>query len=426
MPLLMSSNEKIEAARAKLRSSNGAFDHKIKANTRNQMNNSDYNRFWEVKLERQLPVMGSTLFAGRRQGNGTYSTYEGKSSTSAVGEMFAGFEIPLLRDRAMDETRLQRVGAEIDFKNSQIEWEQKAVEIYIKSSEVYWKWVASGQKLKVLKSWVENAISRQSWLEKKWKHGDISEIKLTDNRRSLAKREAELVKVQREFSLAQAELALYIQETNLSIEQVPAEIRKVSTPTSDVEISNRNKLPAFRLIQNESDLLYQEKDFANALALPELKVGVEGAKDLNGPAPGRDSNDQLRVALKVEIPLENRKGGGKREEVSHKLASLRYRKTWLEREWQTRIEQNRIASQKIKEQLNWQTQEQEDTTKMAQAEIKKLASGASDVFFVNIREQDEAEVKMRVIETQMISVLIDIERKSLDGTLIDLIHKIKE
>jgi hypothetical protein len=117
----------------------------------------------------------------------------------------------------------------------------------------------------------------------------------------------------------------------------------------------------------------------------------------------------------IEIPLENRKGKGKRAEVAGKKAALNYRREWLEREWEARIKQNAQALTTTRKQLELQQSEVGDTSKMARAEMTRFNQGDSDIFFVNIREQDEAEAQVRLIETEALHELMVAERRLLDG-----------
>jgi hypothetical protein len=52
---------------------------------------------------------------------------------------------------------------------------------------------------------------------------------------------------------------------------------------------------------------------------------------------------------------------------------------------------------------------------MARAELTRFNQGDSDIFFVNIREQDEAEAQVRFIETEALHELMVAERRLLDG-----------
>jgi outer membrane protein TolC len=299
---------------------------------------------------------------------------------------------------------------------------QKSLEVLLKSAQVYWKWVASGQKLRVVKAWVKTAEERQSFLERKVKAGDTSEIKLTDNQRSLLKRKSEVVKAERDFQQVSQELSLYIQRQPM-LEEVPQEIPVTAEAMGDVSKTQRDQLPVFRLISIEKEILEVEREMGIAQSLPALNLGLEGSRDVSGgglPLDRKDP-DQLRVGLNIEIPLENRKGRGKLREARGKIKALEQRQEWLEREWATFIAQNRVGLKTTREQLELIESELSATIRMAQAEVGRLNQGDGDVFFVNIREQDEAEARIRLIETKAMHEFLISERFALDGTWLSLI-----
>lgn len=418
VPLILEAQEKRRAAQAELQASDGAFDTKIKAKTMNQFENKYDNQQWEARLEQQTSFQGLSLYAGQRQGTGLYPVYDQKLETSSVGELFAGVDIPLLRNRDMDEPRLAREQARASSSMADIEWQQKSLDIAVKTGETYWKWVASGQKLRILEDWVRIAEDRQDLLQKKVKLGDVSAITLTDNERSLSKRQAELVKVRREFTSLAEELALYIGSSSLGLERVPLELELSTDKTDQPPLTQRDSLPAFRWIKVQQQLLRQEERFARALRLPQLNLALEGARDMGRLPNTQTDPDHLRAGLFLEIPIENNKGRGKVAQVDAKLRALQHRTTWLEREWQTRLEQNKIALNTTRQQLELQNREVDAASKMARAEVRRLQQGDSDVFILNLREQDEADARIRLVETKSLHEMMVLERQSLDGELL--------
>ena len=414
MPLIMEAMEKKRAAEGVLEAQEGSFDHKIKFKSMNQVEDKYDNQVFETKLERQTPWMGSRMFVGHRQGNGVFAAYDGKYETSSLGELFAGVDVPLLRDRAIDEFRLNRLKSSIQVQKAEADVQQKRLDVLFKAAQVFWKWTMAGQKLRILESWVKQAEDRQQFLEKKVRAGDTSQIKLTDNRRTLLKRQADVVKVRRDFEMASAELALYINRTP-SLSEVKTEIKLSEDKIGLPQLSIRDQLPPFKLVKLEEEILAQEREFAISQQLPDLRLSVEGARDVGVQSQAPGGQDQLRVGVMLEIPLENRKGKGKRGEIAGKKAALNYRREWLEREWEARIKQNAQALTTTRQQLELQQSEVSDTSKMARAELTRFNQGDSDIFFVNIREQDEAEAQVRLIETEALHELMVAERRLLDG-----------
>jgi hypothetical protein len=167
MPLIVEAEEKLRAARGNLQSMEGEFDLKIKAKTLNQFENKYDNQTHDAQLFQQTSLLGSRIYLGHRGGTGKFPDYYGEKVTTSVGEMYAGVEIPLLRDRAMDSFRLNRLRASRGVDFTEVQVQQKSLDILLKSSQVYWKWVASGQKLRVLTSWVKRLKPARSFYKEK-------------------------------------------------------------------------------------------------------------------------------------------------------------------------------------------------------------------------------------------------------------------
>lgn len=419
-PLILEQEAKVNAARARLRQNEGSFDHKIKAKTINQFENQYDNQFWDVRLERQTSAWGSRLYLGQRQGTGNIAVYDKKYETSSVGELFAGLEVPLLRNRAIDEFRSGREQARLASVIEQEELRQKKLELLVKAGQAYWKWVVLGQKLRIQTKWFETASERQGFLARKVKAGDTSPIKLTDNERTLLKRQSELTKTEREFELARLEIGFYLGGAAPTLAEVPETIPTVTPPQDNTPPSSPPPLPAFRIVEAEAQIIGVDKELARTLRLPELNLGLEGARDLGNLPSSQTDPDQLRVGLRIEIPIENNKGIGKVEEASAKLQGIKQRQIWLGRQWQLSLAQVQESRRQLRLQIQQQEAETQATVKMAEAERKRWSLGDSDLFFVNIREQDEAEARIRLAEAHGLEQMLLLDHLSLDGGLLKL------
>ena len=415
MPLIIQAEEKVRASEGNLESQMGTFDHKLKFSTQKQIADKYDNNRWDARLERQTPWFGTKIYAGQRQGLGSFASYDGKYKTSPAGEFFGGVEIPLLRNRSIDESRLLRANASIEVERQKELLRLKKIEIKQKATHLYFKWVSTGKKLQILKKLVQTAEERQTFYEKKYQKGDVEKIKLTDNLRTLSKRKAEYLRGEKDLELARLELELYLGgNIKLLEENLPNEL-KLNTVDNKILLHRvKNKVPIFKVIDKEIEQLSNEREFAASLTNPEMNLAVEGAKDSGNSANIRDENE-LRVGLKIEIPLENRKGEGKSAEVRAKLRAIEAQKDWLHKQWENALDQTKRQIEIIQEQFLMQEQEVDATAKMARAEQIRLAHGDSDVFFVNIREQDEAEARLKYIDTIAIHGMVVADLLAING-----------
>lgn len=396
LPKLLSSRQKVIAQQGALKSAEGGFDHKIKAKTVNQFENTYDNQFHEIELSRQTKLMGSRLFLGQRQGTGFFPGYDEKYKTSSQGEIYAGLNLPVLRNLLTDEFRTNLEIERLELQIRKEQWRLDAIELLQKSFETYLKWITVSEKLKIYQKLAEVAEMRQTFFEKKFKAGDVEAIKLTDNQRSLSKRKAELIKIEQEWEFVRRELSNYYPAVlNISIEKTPS-IQTFAFETEDRLA--KDSLPQFKILNYELSQIKQKTDYYHSQSLPELNIMLEGSRDIGRSQFVKDP-DQLRVGLQIEIPLENNKAEGGVTEQRSKFKATEYQFNWLSRLWQTQMDQIEVSINKLRSLTSQVEIEVSSSEKMSEAERRKLAEGDGDLFVVNIREQDEAKSKVKLYNT---------------------------
>ena len=99
--------------------------------------------------------------------------------------------------------------------------------------------------------------------------------------------------------------------------------------------------------------------------------------------------------MKFDFPLENNKASGKTVSFHYKLQAISKSRQYLENEISRRLQFFIQASFDSKKRWEITTKEFEGSKKMADAEKKRWLQGASDLFVVNLREQDVADVEIR-------------------------------
>lgn len=416
LPLIEEQEAKISAAKSRMQQADGAFDTTLKGKTSGQnADKYDYN-FWEAKLEKQTSILGSKLYVGHRAGLGTWPAYYGDYQTSSVGEAFAGFSVPLLRGLLTDEFRTFKANAQREvFIEEQLRL-QKVIDVLLKSSQAYWKWVATGQKYEIYQTLVKVAEDRQEYLEKKFQAGDIHRLKLTDNLRTLSKRKVDLQRAQIEWEMSLEDLNLYYRSSqSLTLDDVPKKIEENMNPLKADYLTLENKkkeLPVFKILDLKIEILKQEASLAENKVLPKVDVFMEGIRDVGRVRFGKDQ-DELRMGMNFEFPLMNNQARGKRSEVKAKQLAVIKEKEWLDLEWNRQAKQFLTRLRILVDLLGNQKIEVDSTDKMAKAESVKLRQGQSDIFYVNIREEDLAEAKLKLVETLASLQIAQLELEAL-------------
>ena len=394
--LIQEAELKSEAAQGELVSAEGAFDHKLVFKTRNRIEDKYDNQYFETTLERQTAHGGVNLVAGHRQGLGNFPAYDGKYETSGAGEIFAGLSIPVLRNFKTDEFRTNLKIKQIEKKQAELEVSLKKMIYMHKALSLYYKWILETQKLKINKSIFELAKERHEMIYKKFVAGDIEKIKVTDNQRAIDKRSGDILKNEIELNKLRAQLGVFLTDNQGSPLLIPLESSPefiLQTSEHSVPSSDISSNPQVKILDFESEKLKVESDFFDQSKLPGLNLELLGAKELSSNQP-YDPN-RLQVGLKFDFPLENRKAEGKSVAYNYKVKAIEKKQLFLELELSQQLSFFIKASADSKQRWEITNKEYEGSKKMADAEKKRWLQGASDLFVINLREQDVADVDIR-------------------------------
>lgn len=392
-PLIEVAQLKANAASGEVEAAEGEFDHKLKFNSRNRIEDKYDNQYFEAMIERQTGAGGTALVAGHRQGLGNFPAYDGKYETSGAGEIFAGISVPVLRNFKTDEFRTNLRVKQIEKKQAEQQVKLKKMIYLHKGLSLYYRWILEGQKLKINLTILELAKDRHQMIEKKFKAGDIEKFKVINNQRAIDKRSGDIIKNQIALNKIRTELSLYVRDEKGLPKEIPLEsesenkLKKLETAPLTVDVSGNPQLNILALekekLQSESALFEQSK-------LPGLNVELLGAKELSQNAPY--DPERLQVGIKFDIPLENRKAEGKSVAAAYKVRALEKNSQFLEAQLLQQVSFFSKASSDSKLRFEITNQEFEGAKKMADAEKRRWGQGASDLFIVNLREQDVADV----------------------------------
>ena len=105
LPGLLAAEQRQRAAEGEHQTAEGAFDTTLKVQNRWSVTGLYENRNNDVSIEQPTSLGGTTFFGGWRRGTGDYPVYDGKSLTATDGEARLGVNIPLWRNREIDQRR---------------------------------------------------------------------------------------------------------------------------------------------------------------------------------------------------------------------------------------------------------------------------------------------------------------------------------
>jgi outer membrane protein TolC len=392
-PLIEEAIFKERAADGAVTSAEGAFDHKLKFKSRNRIEDKYDNQYFETTLERDTGLRGMNLVAGHRQGSGFFPLYDGKYDTSSAGEIFAGISLPLLRDSGTDEGRTNLALKKIEMLQATEDRKLKVNVSIHKALSVYYKWIAEDRILSINKEVLALAIQRDEMLRKRFLRGDVEKVKLTDNERTIAKRQAEVQKSEAKLRSIEASLGLFLDDLSSIAQLTDSELAVLIEPKFQGPIST-NDLPPVRILLLEKEKSELIEKFADQSRLPGLGVDLIGARELS-PGSAPYDPDRLQLAVRFDFPLENRKASGKAVESSYKKKAVERRLVYTERELRLNYENSVKLITIARERFLTTTSEAKKTRTMAQAEETRFRMGGSDLFVVNLRELDVTDAEIR-------------------------------
>ncbi|MGE3608079.1 MAG: TolC family protein [Bacteriovoracaceae bacterium] len=394
LPLIEESQAKLEASKYAIKGAEGEFDHKLSFKSRNRIENKYDNQYFESTIERLTPFHGMGLVLGHRQGLGHFPSYDGKYQTSAAGEMFAGITLPLLRNFKTDTARTNLKIAKLENEQEELQFRLKKNFYTHKALSLFYKWILEEKKLIIRSQLLKLAKDRSIMIEKRFQSGDIEKIKVTDAQRSIDKREDELLKGQLDLQSVKNQLTtlLNLAESEFVSELIANDDPELKLTTFDRKIIE-NELPQIKLLTLEKQKANLLEEQFKQEKLPGLNLDLLGSRELSGNRPY--DPESLQIGVKFDIPLENRKASGKSVSQHYKLLAiekqLEYAKRELLRSYDYSIRAMELNHQR------WQTISKEviKTKDVAKAESKKWQMGSSDLYSVNLREQDTADAEIR-------------------------------
>ncbi|MGE3178841.1 MAG: TolC family protein, partial [Vicinamibacterales bacterium] len=320
--------EQDEAVGARLEA-RGAFDLKVKAEGETLQGYYDNSRFKGL-FEQPLAPLGMTVFGGYRVGSGTFAPYDEKALTLDEGEFTAGFNLPLLRDRAVDArrtgVRVTDVGVDVAAQTVV----KARLSAFKDAMKQYWDWVAAGRQLGVTRGLLDLAERRDVDLAAAVELGQLAPVERTDNVRAILQRRSAVVAAQRVVEATAINLSLYYRAPDgtplrPSIDRVPSALPEPTPLTAEDEaraietaLERRPEVQGLRLKQRQQE--FEVRLAGNAL-LPSLNLFSDLSRDYGDGRTSRQGTD-LAAGLYFELPLQRRKASGKLGQARAKLGRI--------------------------------------------------------------------------------------------------------
>lgn len=403
-PALEATKQEVEAAKAELLSSQGAFDPVLKGEYSGYPK-GDYSGTYEnIFVEQPLLWRGAKVVAGYRRGGGTFPIYEDYYNTNSDGEARAGIEVPLLRDGETDRRRTSIARALMQIDGVDLTVQQRRVEIARTAAISYWDWVAAARRLETFEGLLATAQQRDRQLATRVLEGDLARIDKVDNERQVLQRKSQQISAQRALQKAENDLSLFLWTSNGLPDRVgnlrstkfksPPPISAV--PEHAIETALKDRVEHQR-IENLVQQQEVELSFSRNQILPRLDVQVLASDDLGTGSTTRDETE-FKAGVKLEVPLATRTQRGKIDSLVAKLAELKAQQSLVKQRIAIEVTDAINAFSMAAERVVVARDEVRVAQELEEGERGKFKQGESNLIFVNLREQATADAIVREID----------------------------
>lgn len=374
----------------------GAFDLKFKGASENGPQGF-YQTYRHNIGVVQPTYWGGEVFAGYRLGRGDYQPWYLERQTNDGGEFKAGVQVPLARNREIDERRAALWKAGYGRSLAEPEIQAELIGFVRESSYAYWDWVAAGEYNRIARRLLALAEDRTSRIEAQVKAGLVDPPELTDNLRLVSIRQAKVSDTRRKLEQTAAKLSVYWRDESgqpqvAVVDQLPGFPEPEQVPDSlsesDIQLAlaQRPELRALDLIRRQVQVDYTEA--VNQLQ-PELNAVVWGSQDVGEPTSSkRDKSEfESEAAIYLDVPMQRRKARGKMQETQGKLAQLSAKRRITADKIRIDLQTAHAALKSAWEQVLMTREALEQAEELAVRERTNQELGISDLLKVTLREQ---------------------------------------
>lgn len=404
-PLIEAAEQEIESARGELEASEGAFDL-IWRSRLSSLSLGYYDNYRvDSVIEKPLAPWGANLFAGYRLGRGQFALYDEKALTLSGGEARLGFDISLWRNRPTDRRRTNVEKSRRAITIAEANAIHTRIEAIRLASQKYWDWVAAGKRVKIFRELLSIAETRDRGLLERVRQGDLPEFERKDNERAILQRRAQLVTAERSFQQAAIELSLFYRDESAKAKvpgeaELPFQLQRIAhsprAETTDVERAQRQRPELVRLasLRDQSIL---EAEWADNQLSPRVDLQVAASRDA-GSGPLSRTGTELEAAIVIEVPLERRLAGGRREGARASARRVEATEKMTRDRILAEVKDAHSALTAAGLRIGIAESETELAKRLEQGERDRFEQGDSNILFVNIREQASADARVREIE----------------------------
>lgn len=410
-PLVRAAYASRQVAAGEALAAMGAFDHKVKADSRSEPLGFYENYRQSLGVERAT-MWGGRVFGGYRIGRGDFEPWYQERATNGGGEFKLGVAAPLARNRNIDAFRSELWQANVARGRVEPEIQETLIPFFRDAAAVYWQWVAAAENVRIAQSLIDIARERDAGLARQVETGDRAEIDLTDNQRLIVSREADAIDARRKLQQAEVKLSLFLRDAdgaprlaNAPLETVAfPELQPLATRALEQDIGAalgaRPETVVLDMTARELSVALRQ---ARNLALPEVNVELAGSQDVGEPTSvKRDKSPfELNAALTLAVPLERRKALGEARALRGKLAQVNAKRRFAADKIVADVRAARAALEAAHQRVQKARESVRLAVRMREAEGRAFELGDSNLLNLNLREQQAADAQKTLVAAQL-------------------------
>lgn len=405
-PSIIAALRKREVAEGNALSAQGAFDTRLKLNSRNDPLGFYETRVIEALIEKPTRYRGTRFFGGWRQGSGLFPLQEEKIETRSGGEVLFGASTPLLRNGEIDSARADLRLTSIAVKAEQVRVERVRLLVQQAATAQMLQWQAASQKRNVRQELLDLALIRDRAIRDQVNIGDKAQVDVIDNQRLIATRRAAILAASQKVTEEAIKLSLYWRDTN-GRPQVPSPPLNNTNSLFLSLLGERPSLgealakhPEVRIIDQILKAEGVNRKFSENQLLPQLDLSVVLSKDL-GFGSRTKQETEFRIGAFFELPFQNRKARGQLDSVRSRIAVIEQelRLTTDQLHAAAKIAENKI--QLIQERLRQLEERLKRAQQMRKAETERVELQLSDLLRLNLREQDVTAAQTELVDGRL-------------------------
>ena len=327
--------------------------------------------------------------------------------TGKSGEYFAGISVPLMRGLKINEKSAAEQLAKLGEPIALQVFGTTRLEVLLKAAAVYWDLVGAKVRINVARNLLAIAESRVEQIKSRVNKGDLPALDIAESEQEIQRRQAALVKSERDYQKASLVLSVFLWDESGSPKSVPSaqelpELSPEPKKLSEAEWmeGRKNALelrPELKRISLERQQAKIDLRLAQNMILPVMDAyALQGAD--TGP---QGIGPVVRGGIAVSAPIRQRTARGQIEAARLKIQKLNLDEKAERLRIQAEVDDTVSAVNTSVERWAATLVEVMKAKKVEEGERKRFSSGDSTLFLVNQRERSSAEAQMRLVEVHI-------------------------